>query len=153
MFHWIEKKVQLGHTETSRRLYCAEKWPPLQPNWPKHYCCSGWFVCWKCHAVVNATVDLSKSQVWCRCITINQSWISLLVFRIKAKTRWMGFFFRGIFRAFLRVALKALHHTREAISTAKSIRALSVHKISQSMKLDSGIKHTQSRQHDMKHKK
>lgn len=71
----------------------------------------------------------------------------------KSQNTMNGVFFRGIFRAFLRVALKALHHTREAISTAKSIRALSVHKISQSMKLDSGIKHTQSRQHDMKHKK
>lgn len=34
---------------------------------------------------------------------------------------------------FLRVALKDLHHTREAMSTAKSIRALSVHKIARSI--------------------
>lgn len=42
----------------------------------------------------------------------------------------------------MRVALKDLHHTREAMSTAKSIRALSVLKIAQSMKLDSSMKHT-----------
>lgn len=42
----------------------------------------------------------------------------------------------------MRVALTDLHHTREAMSTAKSIRALSVHKIAQSMKLDSGNKKT-----------
>lgn len=72
-----------------------------------------------------------------------------------------GGFFSGIFCAFLRVALTDLHHTREAMSTAKSIRALSVHKIAQSMKLDSGNKktkkkphtHAHSLQHLMKHKK
>lgn len=40
-----------------------------------------------------------------------------------------------IFCAFLRVALKDLHHTRVAMSTAKSIRDLSVQKISYNMKL------------------
>lgn len=34
------------------------------------------------------------------------------------------FFFGGYSVRFLRVALKNLHHTREAMSTAKSIRAL-----------------------------
>lgn len=37
---------------------------PLPPNWPKqHQCCSGWFVCWKCHA-------LSKPPVCSRCFVI-----------------------------------------------------------------------------------
>lgn len=54
------------------------------------------------------------------------------------------FFFPGIFCAFLRVALKDLHHTREAMSTAKSIRALSVHEIVQKMKLDSGKTHART---------
>ena len=44
----------------------------------------------------------------------------------------------------MRVALEDVHHTREATSTAKSIRALSVHEIAQSMKLNTSIKHTQS---------
>lgn len=56
-----------------------------------------------------------------------------------------GGVFSGIFCAFLRVALTDLHHTREAMSTAKSIRALSVHKIAQSMKLDSGNKKTKKK--------
>lgn len=82
---------------------------------------------------------------------INQISMSRL-FLQKAKHGWFVFF-SGIFCAFLRVALKDLHHTREAMSSAKSIRALSVHKIARSMKLDSGIKNTHSQGYEMKHKK
>lgn len=53
----------------------------------------------------------------------------------------------------MRVALKDPHHTREAMSTAKSIRALSVHTIAyESMKPDSGLinTHTQRATREIK---
>lgn len=71
----------------------------------------------------------------------------LLLLRKKANR-----FFSGTFCAFLRVALKDLHHTREAMSTAKSIRVLSVHKIAQNMKPDS-IKTTHNPQHEVNQNK
>lgn len=86
----------------------------------------------KSHAVVNATVCKSEWQrimsmfhnkpVQCASIVIQ-----LIFFDM----------FSGMCRAFLRVASKDPHHTREATSTARSIRTLSVHNIASiAMKLN-----------------
>lgn len=83
-------EVMLGH-RGKREVLSRRVVAPLQRNWPKHHCCSGWFVCWKYHAE-NAAVDLSKSQVCCRCITINQSNMSMELFSKRAK---MADFFPG----------------------------------------------------------
>lgn len=142
----LNGEVQAGHREAGGCT--AQRSGPLQPNWPEQCCCSGWFVWRKCHAVLKRTRGFVK-VTYVMSMYLHKS-VQYVLPLVKKNVKTIDFFFlffrRGwgwrVFCAFLRVALKDLHHTREAMSTAKSILALSVHKIAHSMKLDSGIRTT-----------